>query len=136
MDGAEAMRLFGPPGQPVPEVDPADVKAVWELGRDIEKRHPVKTGELHAYAVGIEMFKAACKPGANIPAIFYRGMMLWMLVRHVQDQIAPWLKEGNPDDAIFRAIAQVPMEWMGVGVVRNGLPFDAEDFMRRVKKAD
>lgn len=33
MDEAEAMRLFGAPGAPVPEVDPYDVKAVWELGK-------------------------------------------------------------------------------------------------------
>ena len=129
------MRLFGAPGAPVPEVDAEDVKAVWELGRDIEKRHPVKAGELRAYAIGIEVFKAACKPGANIPAVLYRGTMLGMLIRRAQEQLARWLKEGNPDDAIFRAIAQVPMEWMGMGVVRNGLPFDIEDFIRRVGEA-
>src|ERR1700693_432826 len=98
MDEAEMMRLLGAPGAPVPEVDPEDVKAVWELGRDIEARHPAKAGELRAHAVGIEIFKAACKPGANIPAVFYRGTMLGMLIRHAQDQLAPWLKEGNPDD--------------------------------------
>src|ERR1700687_860257 len=108
MDEAEMMRLFGAPGAPVPEVDAEDVKAVWEMGRDIEARHPAKAGELRAHAVGIEIFKAACKPGANIPAVFYRGAMLGMLIRHGQGQLAPWLKEGNPDDAIFRAIAQVP----------------------------
>ncbi len=135
MDEAEMMRLFGPPGAPVPEVDAEDVKAVWELGKDIEARHPAETGELRAYAVGIEVFKAACKPGANIPAVSYRGMMLGMLIRHAQEQLAPWLKEGNPADAVFRAIAQVPMEWMGVGVVRKGLPLDTKDFIRRVKEA-
>jgi hypothetical protein len=135
MDEAEIMRFFGPPGAPVPKVDAEDVKAVWLLGRDIQARHPAKAGELRAHAVGIEIFKAACKPGANIPAVSYRGMMLGMLIRHAPEQLAPWLKEGNPDDAVFRAIAQVPMEWMGVGIVRNGLPFDTEDFMRRVNEA-
>jgi len=27
------------------------------------------------------------------------------------------------------------MEWIGVGVVRKGLPFDIEDFMSRVSGA-
>jgi hypothetical protein len=27
------------------------------------------------------------------------------------------------------------MEWMGVGIVRQGPPFDFEDFMRRVREA-
>jgi len=125
----------GEAGEPVPQVDPEDVKAAWKVGRDIERRHPGGPGGLHAYAIGVEVFKAACKPGADIPAVGYRGMMLGTLTRHAQEQLAPWLEEGRPDDVIFRAIAQVPMEWMGVGIPRQGLSFDFEDFMRRVHEA-
>jgi hypothetical protein len=124
----------GEAGEPVPKVDPEDVKAAWEVGREIERRHPPDAGGLTAYAVGVGVFKAACKPGANIEAICYRGMMLGTLTRHAQEQLSPWFKEGNPEDVIFRAIAEVPMEWMGVGITRRGLPFDFEDFMRRVSK--
>jgi hypothetical protein len=47
----------------------------------------------------------------------------------------PWTKDGELTEPVFRAAAQVPMEWIGVGVVRQGLPFDLEDFMRRVSGA-
>jgi len=123
--------LFGgEAGEQVPQVDPEDVKAAWEVGRDMQTRHP--GGQ---YAIGVRVFEAACKPGANIPAVCYRGMMLGTVTRHAQDQVSPWLKEGKPDDVVFRAIAQVPMEWMGIGVERKGLPFDFEEFMRRVREA-
>ena len=36
-------------------------------------------------------------------------------------------KDGELTDPVFRAGAQVPMEWIGVGVVRQGLPLDLED---------
>ena len=35
-------------------------------------------------------------------------------------------------DVVFLTAATIPMEWIGVGVVRKGLPFDIEEFMRRV----
>jgi hypothetical protein len=122
----------GAPGEPVPEVDPEDVRAVWKLGvgRGMESGHP--GGQR---AIGVEVCRAACKPGADISAVCYRGMMLGLITRHAQDQLAPWINQGEMGDAIFRAIAQVPMEWIGVGVTRHGLPFDFEDFMRRVCEA-
>jgi hypothetical protein len=86
-------------------------------------------------AIGVAVCKAACKPGADISAVCYRGMMLGLVTRHAQEQLAPWVNQGEMDDAIFRAIAEVPMEWMGVGIVRHGPPFDFEDFMRRVREA-
>jgi hypothetical protein len=51
-----------------PTEDPSDIKAVWELGQDIRKRHP-KGG----VAIGVEVYKAHCKPGADIPAIALPG---------------------------------------------------------------
>jgi len=94
----------------VPQVDPEDVKAAWEVGRDMERRHP--GGQ---YAIGVRVFEAACNPGANIPAVCYRGMMLGTVTRHAQEQVSPWLKQGKPDDVVFRAIAQVPMEFYAPG---------------------
>ena len=37
-------------------------------------------------------------------------------------------------DAVFLTAAQIPMEWLGQQV-RQGLPFDADDFVRRVSEA-
>jgi len=121
---------FGGAGEPVPTVDPEDVKAVWELFSDFEREHPGRPG-----AVGIEIFKRACSPGADIQAIIYRTQMMWV-VRHASPEaLAPWTKDDRLDDAVFRAIAETPMEWMGVGVPRQGLPFDADDFIRRLREA-
>jgi hypothetical protein len=130
MDQAEF--FGGASGESVPQVEPEDVKAVWKLGlgRGMESGHP--GGQR---AIGVEVCKAACKPGADISAVCYRGMMLGLITRHAQEQLAPWVNEGEMDNAIFRAIAEIPMEWMGVGIVRHGPPFDFEDFVRRVREA-
>ena len=133
MEEQERLRVlfgFGRAGEPVSTVDPKDVKAVWELSIDFEREHPGRPG-----AVGIEIFKAACSPGANIQAIIHRTQMLWVVQHASREALAPWTKDDQLADEVFRAIATVPMEWMGVGVPRQGLPFDADDFLRRVREA-
>ena len=121
MDQAQLEKMFGgAPGTPVPQVDPEDVRAVWKLGQEVKKDHPgVNVG------IGMEIFERACKPGSNISAVTYRAGMTAMFLRH-----APELQDKL--DAVFLTAATIPMEWIGVGVVRKGLPFDIEEFMRRV----
>ena len=48
--------------------------------------------------------------------------------RIVPEQFAAVTKDGQPIDAAFRAAAKVSAEWMGVGVVRQGPPFDMNEF--------
>ena len=95
----------GAPGEPVPEVGPEDVRAVWKLGlgKSMESGHP--GGQR---AIGVEVCRAACNPGADISAVCYRGMMLGLVTRHAQAQLAPWVNQGEVnqgemDNAIFRA---------------------------------
>ncbi len=78
--------------------------------------------------IDVEIFERACKPGSNIPAATYRAGMTAMFLRH-----APELQDKL--DAVFLIAATIPMEWIGVGVVRQGFAFDFEDFMRRVSAA-
>jgi hypothetical protein len=40
------------------------------------------------------------------------------------------MPNGEFTDAALHAIAKVPMEWMGVGVVRQGPPYDWEKFLQ------
>lgn len=127
MDEADIAELFSAPVGPVPVVDPEDVKAAWELQRDVERRHP---GELCAVAGGDN----SCEPDPTGRAIGYRTTMLGMVRHVVPEALAPWTKEDQLDDAVFRAIAGVPMEWIGEGG-RKGWPFDVEDFVRRVREA-
>jgi hypothetical protein len=124
MDQEELQELFGgAPGTPVPPVDPEDVKAVWMLGQETKTAHPGET-----VGIGVEIFERTCNPGANIPAVTYRAGMAAMFLGH-----APELQEKL--DALFQTAATIPMEWLGVGIVRRGLPFDADDFVRRVREA-
>ena len=37
---AEAPLFGGKPGEPVPQVDPEDLKNVWQLYDEVKKRHP------------------------------------------------------------------------------------------------
>jgi hypothetical protein len=118
--------LGGAPGEPVPIVDPEDVKAVWQIFDEIRRTHPNQ-------AVGVAGLVAVCGSGANIPAVTLRAGMIGLVLNTLPAELAPWTKEDRVDDAVFRAIAQVPMEWLGVGIERQGWPFDVEDFMRRVR---
>ena len=117
------------PGEPVPEVDPSDIKATWNLHRDAAARHSGKQ-----FAIGNSVVEHVCKPGADIHAVRTRTARLAIIVDVFREQLAPWIRNGELDDVIFRAVAQTPMKWMEIGVVLEGLPFDAEDFLRRVSE--
>jgi hypothetical protein len=84
-------------------------------------------------AIGVEVFKAHCKPGANIMAVTYRAGMIGMLQLVTPEVVNPLAQDKL--DAVFQTAATIPMEWMGVGNVRRGFPFDADDFIRRVREA-
>ena len=119
----------GKPGEPVPEVDPADLKTVWEMNRNLQARHPGQQ-----VATGRGVFEHAL-PGADIDAIGYRTAMLSMLIHLVQrpenpiKQLSSWMNADPLADSVFTAAATVPMEWVGV-TVREGLPFDINEFLR------
>jgi hypothetical protein len=123
-------KLFGHgrAGEPVPEANPADVKAVWEIGQESVKHHPEG-----GVAIGMEIFRGACKPGADVPAVTYRTQQLGMLKMIWPDVMNPLLQD--KPEAVFKATAEMPLEWMGVGIDRGGLPFDPDDFLRRVREA-
>jgi len=115
----------GNPGEPVPQADPEDLKALWRLQRDVAVRHPGQQ-----IAIGNELAQHYCKAGADIQAVSYRVSFLWLMSRFVPEQFAAFTKDGQPIDAAFRAAAKVPAEWMGVGVARQGPPFDVNEFTR------
>lgn len=121
----------GKPGEPVPEVDPDDLKTVWRLNRDLQARHPGQQ-----VATGSRVYEHACKTGADIQAVGYRAAVLSMMIHLAQHpenpikELRPWLKADQLNDVVFRAAAKVPMEWMGVGIVRDGPPLDLDEFLR------
>jgi hypothetical protein len=147
----------GKPGEPVPAVDPDDLKAVWQLHRDVEASYP---GE--RFAIDMSIMAAACKPGADVHAIAYRAGQLAVATQMLPQQltklhkegylddaayraavnnllpaqVSSRMKDGQLDDAVFRAAATVSMEWTGVGVVRDGLPFNMDEFARLIAQGN
>ena len=120
--------LFGgQPGDPVPEVDPQDIKAVWREARDLQARHPGQN-----VFIGIEVIEKICRPGVNTRAIWFRMSMIWILDLVAPDRTSAWMKEGEPADTVFQTIATIPMEWIG-HTEREGLPFDVDKFFRRLE---
>ena len=126
----EVTALFGgKPGEPVPQVDPDDLKAVWEINHEVQTSHP---GER---VVGISVLEHACKPGADVKAVAYRAMNLGLLTLLFQQKLAPWLApwikaDWRLDDVVFRIGAKIKMEWMEVGVPQNSVLFDIDEFRR------
>ena len=123
----QAPRFGGEAGESVPEVDPDDLKAIWQIGEELQANHS------SVKAVGVEVMKQACKPGANIEATWYRSSIIWMLTHVAQQQLTPWLRDGKVAGPVFRAMASIPMEWFG-SEVRQSLPFDVEEFLRRLNE--
>ena len=112
----------GNPGEPVPKVDPQDLKTLWQKQQELQARHP---GE--QVAMGMGLAEQICKPGADIPALGYRATILWLLSQIERERFAAFTKDGQPIDAAFRAAAKVPVEWMGEGITRQA-PFDVGEF--------
>jgi hypothetical protein len=59
--------------------------------------------------------------------------MIWVLNQFMQEQFAPWIKDEEVSDAVFRTMATIPMEWIG-HTESEGLPFDVEEFFRRLRE--
>jgi hypothetical protein len=45
-----------------------------------------------------------------------------------------WLQEGKPSDAVFKALAVLPMTGLPPGVVRESPLFDVEELIRLIQK--
>jgi hypothetical protein len=113
----------------VPTVDPADLKSVWAMQEDVIATHPGQQ-----MSIGNSLYERACTPGANVLAVFFRVSMLRMLKMMTESEglISPWLHDGKPEDVVFKVLATMPMNGLSAGG-RQGLPFDVEEFRRRIR---
>ena len=113
------------PEGPVSPVDPEDLRSAWEMQREVQARRP---GE----HVGIsdEMYKRACSPGANVGAVWFRASLIGAL--DMLGMLKPWINEGVVADAVFKVAATFPMNGVPIGVPRQGLPFDVQEFISQV----
>jgi hypothetical protein len=125
--GKEPPVFGGKPGEPIPEVEPDDVRIIWNANRDVQAQ---RSGE--QIAIDLELFRRICSPDANIPAVWQRTAMIHLLDMILPELLSQWRNEGDLDAKVFRAAASIPLQWQAVGVVRQGFPFDIGDFVRRV----
>jgi hypothetical protein len=109
----------------VPTVKPEDLKSVWQLFADSEARNPGQS-----VAIGDSVFKSVCSPGADVFSVWYRVSILAAVIRMRPDL----LSDVQRNDSVFEVAATFPMEKMQVGVARNGLPFDVEEFVKRIEQ--
>ncbi len=111
----EIRTVFGTPGEPVPTVSVKDIRAAWKLGHDAA-RH---AGGM--CAIGIELFEHACSPGADVRAVWWRGVRLQMCdMLLLRNLLGGWV--GRPFREIaFVIFAKVPMKWWAVGENHRGL---------------
>jgi hypothetical protein len=127
---------------PIPTVDPVDLKSVWamleELKRDFEKRVPDHASN-QSIGIGVDCYERVCSPGADVGAVWYRVSMLGLLQMMGKEAGEPALSgltDDKPSDAVFRALATLPMTGMNPGVTHDGLPFDPAELVRLIKEAE
>lgn len=126
-DPENPLSFLGKPGESVAEVDPDDLKTFWQETRNLQAK--VVPGQHISFSP-----TSITKTGTNACAVWYRTSMIFVLSRVAQEQLSPWIKDEEVSDAVFRTMATIPMEWIG-HVDRAGLPFDVEEFFRRLRKA-
>ena len=110
MDEGFSKFLYDAAGEPVPQVDPDEVKVVWEWQRKMEREHP---GQLVAVAGGGNI----TEPTANVRAVGYRATMLLML-RNIAPETRPRMPRAFTAIRIRRSPAALP----GYGTVTPSLP--------------
>ena len=111
---------------PVPVVSAADLRAMWDFYEDLERRE-------EDVAVGAGVLQQVC-PKADLFAVGYRCAMLQLIEMH-QGVREACSKNDRLKDAVVEVLAKIPMEWMTVGVKREGLPFDVAAFTEQVLEA-
>lgn len=116
---------------PVPAVDPADLRRVWAVQNDLQALAPEEQ-----FAIGFDIYKRSCSPGADVRAVFVRVSTLrkLKLMSESGGLISAWLHHGEPDDAVFKVVATFPMIRMQPGVRSEGLPIDVEELIRQIRK--
>lgn len=137
-DEAKYFSMLSP--GPVPTVDPADLRSLWELKQkalglvqkaaaslpkteveDAAQRGIATSWDFPSLGLPIPT-NAGCSPGADVGAVWYRVTMLGWLeeLRRVSyiskagpplSEIAnlPGFDNSKPSDAVFKALAVVPM---------------------------
>lgn len=114
-------------GDSVAAVSPEDLRSVWKLIQETKAQHPGG-----CVSIGNTVYQSVCSPGADVMAVWYRASMLSMFQIIPEFPLNKWTHDGEFDDAVFQVAATFPMENILAGVTREGLPFDLEEFVKRI----
>ena len=112
------------------QVDPDDLKSFWREMQEIRKLQSSDPGQ--QVSIGFHA-KVISRPGANAAAVWYRSSMIQVLNQLAQEKLAPWIKHEEVSDAVLRTMATIPIAWIG-HEEREDLPFDVEEFFRRLRE--
>jgi hypothetical protein len=96
--------------QPIPAVDPQDLRAVWELTKQAQAQ--VGPAQSASFGIDARLLASGCSRGANVFAVSIRNALLGSLTQ-------------QPDEAAFAVAATFPIPRMD--------RFDPKDFIRRLK---
>jgi hypothetical protein len=94
------------PNAPVPEVDPADLRAGWKSFADLSKTIPPSPPGTFS-AVNINLITRECSSGANVFAIGKRVMLVSAM--SAMAVLQPWTHAGELDGKVFDTLARVPL---------------------------
>jgi hypothetical protein len=111
----------------IPPVNPADLRSVEAVQRDVRSRFPGKQ-----VLMDNDAWKRACGPGADLFAMFYRIAFLEMLAD--RGLLSPWLHNGELDDAVFKVFATFPVKRIQKGG-QEGFPFDIQELTKQIENA-
>jgi len=114
-------------GGPIPAVNVGDLRAVWELMQETlaefsGNREPELRGQQSATSIDIRLLARACRPEANVLAVWARCALLGILVR--QGLLTSWQRGTQLGEAVFEVAAIFPIP----GVDR----FDPDVFLQQL----
>jgi len=126
----QAFKDFFPKPGPVPAVNPEDLRKMWEFMSEVQARHPGQS--LSVDFRSLEPF------GADANIVWYRLSMLGILKMMSEHGVIkfPWLTDDKPSDAVFSALAVVPMQGIAGGTPQQGLPVDIDELSGLIDKAN
>ena len=116
----------------VPTVKAADLKALHKFQTDLAASHPLPPGQVRV--VSHTVFQKALTPGADIVTLTYRFSWLQILQAwsEAQPEEFPWIKGDKIDDAVFNALAVLPLTGIPAGGTSTP-PFDPDELVRLIQ---
>ena len=113
--------MAGPPsfyenlrqGVSAPQVDPDDLRRVWEFLKTVRARLPAgqsSTGAAPAssnFGIDSRLLAEHCSPGADVAAVMFRCQFMQLLVQ--QGALARWVHGETPDPFLFQVFAVYPV---------------------------